>query len=260
MDPTDELALELAKLTGRPPNGSGNGFPEAETVPAPMPILYGQGRLVKVSRTLLRQNRVVTASEEGPSTDAYKILRTQVLHRLRENGWNVLGVTSPGKQEGKTTIAVNLGISLAMEGNQTVLLVDADLRMPNVHRIFGLEGAQGLVDHLLDGAPIEDVLVNPDINRFLVLPGGRGVPGSAELLTSPRMLALAKELKHRYPSRLVLFDLPPLLDAADALAFSPHVDAILLVIEGGRTQTEQIERALHLLKGTPIIGTVLNKG
>jgi Mrp family chromosome partitioning ATPase len=117
-----------------------------------------------------------------------------------------------------------------------------------------------LVDYLLDGTPVEDLLVHPGIGRFLLLPAGRGVLGSSELLTSPRMLALVKELKQRYQSRIVLFDLPPLLDAADALAFSPYTDAILLVIEAGRTQAEQIERALQLLKGTPIIGTVLNKG
>jgi capsular exopolysaccharide synthesis family protein len=193
-------------------------------------------------------------------TDAYKILRTQVLHRVRENRWNVLGVTSAGKQEGKTTVAINLGISLAMEGNQTVLLVDTDLRAPRAHHAFGLKEGRGLVDYLLDGVPVDNLLVNPDIDRFVLLPGGRAVTGSTELLTSPRMLALAKELKHRYPSRLVLFDLPPLLDAADALAFSPHLDAMLLVIDAGRTQAEQLEQAVRLLKGTPIIGTVLNKG
>ncbi len=258
MEPT-ELAFELDELTRTPANGSGTGVPDSRAAVAG-PIVYTRSRCVEVSRTFLRQHRVVTASEEGPLTDAYKMLRTQVLHRMRENGWNVLGVTSAGKQEGKTMTAVNLGISLAMEGNHTVLLVDADLRAPRVHRVFGLGEPRGLVDYLLDGTPIEDVLVHPGIGRFLVLPAGRGVLGSTELLTSPRMVALGKELKQRYPSRIVLFDLPPLLDAADALAFSPYTDTILLVVEAGRTQAEHIERALQLLQGTPLIGTVLNKG
>lgn len=258
MKPT-ELELELAEPAKARPNGSAAGMIDAKDAAASS-IVYSQTRRVPISRSLLRQHRVVAALEEGPLTDAYKILRTQVLHRMRENGWNVIGVTSPGKQEGKTTIAVNLAISLAMEGNQTVLLVDGDLRAPRVHRVFGIESGRGLVDYLLDAIPIENLLVNPDIDRFVVLPGGRGVLGSTELLTSPRMLALVSEMKHRYPSRIVLFDLPPLLDAADALAFSPHTDTVLLVIQAGRTQEEQLERAISLLKGTPILGTVLNSG
>lgn len=256
MEPT-EWELELAELAKARPNGRGTAITEPPTLPAA--ITYKQTRRVAVSRAVWRRHRVV-AVEEGPLADPYKILRTQVLHRLRENRWNVLGVTSAGKQEGKTTVAINLGISLAMEGNQTVLLVDADLRAPRVHSAFGLQNGRGLVDYLLDGIPVENLLVNPDIRQFVLLPGGRRVTSSTELLTSPRMLALTKELKHRYPTRLVLFDLPPLLDAADALAFSPHVDAMLLVIDAWRTQAEDLGRAVQLLQGTPILGTVLNKG
>lgn len=259
MEPT-EWELELAELAKTRPRGSEGGITVESRPVSPSTVTYTRTRRVAVSRSVLRQHRIVTASEEGPLTDAYKILRTQVLHRLRENRWTVLGVTSAGKQEGKTTVAANLGISLANEGNQTVLLVDGDLRAPRVHSMFGLKEGRGLVDHLLDGAPVEQLLVNPDISRFVLLPGGRPVSGSAELLTAPRMLALAEELKHRYPARLVLFDLPPLLDTADALAFSPHVDAMLLVIDAGRTQAEQLERAVQLLNGTPVVGTVLNKG
>lgn len=259
MEPT-EWERELAELAKTRPNGSGTGITLEPHAGAPAAIAYSRTRRVGTSRSVLRQHRIVAASEEGALTDAYKILRTQVLHRMRENRWNVLGVTSAGKQEGKTTVAINLAISLAMEGNQTVLLVDADLRAPRVHRAFGFTEGRGLVDYLLDGVPVDTLLVNPDISRFVLLPGGRPVNSSAELLASPRMLALAKELKHRDASRLVLFDLPPVLDAADALAFSPHLDAMLLIIDAGRTQAEHLERALQVLKGTPIIGTVLNKG
>jgi protein-tyrosine kinase len=226
----------------------------------PPSITYTRTRSLTVPLPVLRGHRVMAAYENGPFSDAYKILRTQVTHRLRENGWNVLGVTSPGYGEGKTLTAVNLAVSLAMETTQTVLLVDSDLQDPSAHRAFGLKNCLGLVDYLLDDQPVEDLLVHPGIGRFVLLPGGRAIPNSTEILTSPKMLALVEELKHRYPSRFVIFDLPPLLHTADVLAFSPYTDALLMVVEEGRTTGEELQRALGLVKNSrPVLGTVLNK-
>jgi capsular exopolysaccharide synthesis family protein len=179
---------------------------------------------------------------------------------LRENNWNVLGITSPRDGEGKTLTSINLAIALAAEPTQTVLLVDADLRSPHLHEEFGFDTNEGLTEYLLDGRSIEDMLVYPGLGRLIVLPGGRGTDHSAEVLTSPRMSALGKELKHRYASRVVIFDLPPVLDRADALAFTPQLDALLLVVEDGRTTEPDLQHAMQILKGSvPILGTVLNK-
>jgi len=224
------------------------------------PILYTRTRSLTVPLSLLRQRRVMAAYDKGSFVDAIKILRTQIMHRLRENNWNVLGVTSPGHGEGKTLTAVNLAVSLAMETTQTVLLVDANLRNPSVHEVFGLKDCPGLADYLLDDQPLEDLLVNPGIRRFVLLPGGRAISNSTENLTSPKMLALVEELKDRYPSRIIIFDLPALLHTADALAFSPYMDALLLVVEEGKTTVKEVQHALSLVKSTcPVLGTVLNK-
>ncbi|TKB82407.1 MAG: CpsD/CapB family tyrosine-protein kinase [Nitrospira sp.] len=224
------------------------------------PIVYTKTRTVQIQAEILREQRILSAFQEGPFVDAFKMLRTQVMHRLKENGWNVLAVTSPGSGEGKTFTAINLAIALALDVTQTVLLVDADLRDPSVDRTFGIEGVKGLADYLFDHVPLEDLLIHPSIGRFVLLPGGRRVPNSSEALTSPRMTALVHELKHRYPSRVIVFDLPPILQAADVLAFAPYTDAALLIVEEGQTKREEVERALQLLKGaTPVIGTVLNK-
>ena len=226
----------------------------------PSPIVYTTTRSLNVPLPVLRQRRVMAAYDKGPFVDAVKILRTQVMHRLRENNWNVLGVTSPGHGEGKTLTAVNLAVSLAMETTQTVLLVDANLRNPSIHEVFGLKDCPGLADYLLDNQPVEDLLVHPGIGRFVLLPGGRAISNSTEILTSPKMLALVEEFKHRYPSRIVIFDLPPLLYTADVLAFSPYIDALLLVVEEGKTTVEEVRRAFSLLKNSrPVLGTVLNK-
>src|SRR5262245_61733132 len=239
----------------RPQGGKASG-----SQALPRPIVYTRTRSMRIPLSLLRQRRVMAAYNKGPFVDAYKILRTQVMHRLRENNWNVLGVTSPGHGEGKTLTAVNLAVSLAMETTQTVLLVDANLRNPSIHEVFGLENCTGLADYLLDNQSIEDLLVHPGIGRFVLLPGGRAISNSTEILTSPKMLALVEEFKHRYPARIVIFDLPPLLHTADVLAFSPYTDALLLVVEEGKTTAEEVQRALSLVtKSQPLLGTVLNK-
>ncbi len=226
---------------------------------APPSIVYSRTRSITIQEEVLRQRRILTG-HGSQFADAYKILRTQVLHRLRENGWNMLGVTSPRDGEGKTLTAINLAIATAAEPTQTVLLVDADLRAPHVQEEFGLEQGPGLTEFLLEGRPIEELLLYPGLGRLIILPGGRGTEQSAELLTSPRMAALGKELKHRYASRVVIFDLPPVLDRADVLAFSPQLDALLLVVEDGKTSEPDLRQALQALKGSaPILGTVLNK-
>ncbi len=252
-------AIDLYKdLKGKP--SYGRGPVTAQDPQVPQAIVYTQTKSLDISPSVLRQRRVMAAYDKGPFVDAYKILRTQVMHRLRENGWNVLGVTSPGYGEGKTLTAVNLAVSLAMETTQTVLLVDSNLQSPMVHQAFGLGNCPGLVDYLLDEQPVEDLLVHPGIGRFVLLPGGRAISNSTEILTSPKMVALVEELKHRYSSRIVIFDLPPLLHTADVLAFSPYTDALLMVVEEGKTTGEELQRALALVKNSrPVLGTVLNK-
>lgn len=223
-------------------------------------VSYTQTRNVEVPEATLRRQRIVTAFPPGAFSDAYKILRTQVLQRLNENHWNVLAVTSPGPGEGKTLTALNLAASLAMEVDRTVLLIDANLRHPSLHEHLGLPGGAGLSDYLLDDTPLAELLIHPkSIDHLTVLPGGRGLQNSAEMLNSPKMTRLVEETKTRYPGRIVIFDLPPVLETADALAFSPYVDAALLVVEEGKTGRKAVERAIDMLSSTNVLGTVLNK-
>src|SRR3989344_3930886 len=226
----------------------------------PSQIAYTQTRHAEISNEFLREKRVITGNDPDSFTDAYGILRTQVLKRLRENKWNALAITSPGVEEGKTLTTINLAISLAMEVSYTVLLVDADLRHPNIHTYFGLEPEFGLSDYLVSDKPLQELLVHPaGIQGLIILPGGKPLTNSAEMLNSPKMTRLVEELKTRYPSRIVLFDLPPLLATADAIAFAPYVDAALLVLEEGKTTIQDAQRATELLKDAHLIGAVLNK-
>lgn len=235
-------------------------WPEPSLANGDDTIRYVQTRTVTVSREHLREQRVASAFESGPYVESCKLLRTHVLQRLRERNWNTLAVTSPGENEGKSLTAVNLAISLAQEMGHTVLLIDADLRHPSIHQYFGIAAERGLADYLLEQASLPDLLIHPaEMGKLVLLPGGRPLTNSAEMLGSPRMARLVEELKSRYASRLIVFDLPPLLSSADALAFAPYVEAALLVVEEASTPAENVVRAAEFLQKTQLIGTVLNR-
>jgi len=166
----------------------------------------------------------------------------------------------PRPDEGKSLTTINVAISIALEIDKTVLVVDTDLRNPSIHKYFGLSGKQGLLDFLKEGVPIPELLIHPQgIAKLVILPGGKPAIDAAELIKSPQMVNLVQELKQCYSDRYVLFDLPPLLNFADALAFAPLVDCIVLVIEAGRTTREELAQCLKMVSDFNVLGLVLNK-
>ncbi len=220
---------------------------------------YTHTRVVDVDECVLNNNRILNINSTDEITDIYRMLRTKVLQKMKKNKWNALAVTSTSKGEGKTVTAINMAISFAMEINQTVLLVDFNLRAPAIHKYFDFKPESGLSDYIINDTPLDRIMVNPGIERLVVLPGGHSVMNSSELLSSPEMLQMVEEIKSRYPSRYIIFDLPPLLSTDDALSFSPYVDATLIVIEDGCTKAEDLVRACDMLKDFNLIGSVLNK-
>lgn len=227
---------------------------------SPEEIYYTVTRTVEVNPEVLRRQKLMVEGKETPGAEEYKLLRTHILQRTRGDGRNTLMVTGPLPGEGKTMTAINLALSISQEVNQTVLLVDGDLRSPSVHRYFGLPSGPGLVDFLTGRATLPELLVHPQgMAKLVLLPGGRPAIQAPELINSPMMADLVQELKHFYPDRYVIFDLPPLLACADALAFAPVVDGIILVVEAGKTPREDILRSLGMLKDLPVLGFVLNK-
>ena len=232
---------------------------EPDAFEPPAHVEFSKTSRVELNPKVLKRNRILTGSEHNELSHAYNALRTQVLQRLRDNDWKSLIVTSAGEHAGKTVTAINLAVSLARDVNHTVLLVDFDLRRPSVHRYLGFEPRAGVSDYLEGEAEIGELLVTPGVPRLTVLPGHKSIAHSAEMLSSPRMVRLIKELKSRYRERIILIDMPPLLMTDDVLAFSPHVDAALLVVEAGKTPKDEITRSIEMLGRTNLLGTVLNK-
>lgn len=246
-----ETALHKAnRLKRRHPGGASQHLTDAS---------YTHTKKVNVSKDVLRENRVIAGFDSGPWIESFRVLRTRVLHKITEHNWNLIGVTSAEADSGKSLVATNLAISMAMKVESTVLLVDTNLQDPCLHKFFGLSDLPGLNDYLAGDLDLSNLLIHPDISRLIFLPAGNVLPNSSELLASRKMMNLVREVKKRYSSRIIIFDLPPLLHSSDALALSPQVDGILLVIEDGKSQAEDVKRSVDLLSETHFLGTVLNK-
>ena len=242
-----------------PAQRTGAGLPSlASSIGTEVDASVYNSRIVTLSNTVLDRNHIVARRARDPSADVFRILRTKVIQALNRGGYNSLAITSPGYGDGKTTIAVNLALSIALDVKKTVCLVDVDFRHPSVHRALGIEPTVGLGDYLVHGTPISDCLIRPSFDRIVVLPIARPLDNSSETLGIPQMAILTEELKDRYPDRLIIYDLPPLLTQDDTISFLPHVDAALLVVREGFTSRRDILRATTLLSDVNVIGTVLN--
>lgn len=222
-------------------------------------VVYTQTRGVQLDPGMLASKRVLHQHSPAEAITAFKLLRTQVLQRLAANGWNSLGVVSAGFGEGKTLTAINLAISIARDYKHTSLLADFDLSDPSIHRYLGFEPEYGLDDYLQGRCGLADTLVNPGSERMVLLPSKEPSVEASEILASPAVESLADELRGRYADRVIVFDLPPLLGVDEALAFSPYVDALLVVVEERGTTREQLQLLAHMIGDKPVLGTVLNK-
>ncbi len=222
-------------------------------------ISYTQTKVVDVTREKLEEKRVIAGMYNNPQSAVFRMLRTQVLQKMRNSDWQTIAITSPTVGEGKSLIASNLAVAMAMELNQTVLLVDMDLRNPSLSQYFSLNPEYGLKDYLEKDITLTDVLINPSIKRMVILPGKGRAEDSAELLSSPKMARLVSDIKQQYDSRMIIFDVSPILQTDDVLLSTNYFDCTLLVIEDGKNSEGDITKSMQLLGGHNLIGTVLNK-
>ena len=273
----ESRAVQVPKPAPPPPEPlkvaepEGWAMPDSKPVPpAPKPVKveekegwvspsYTQSRQVVLNPKQLLANRCVGYLCGSYESESYKMLRTKLIQKTGEQGGTTIMITSAVPAEGKTLTAINLSLTFAKEYNQTVLLVDSDLHKQSVHEYLGFESDRGLADYLLNGTSLADLIVWPGVEKFTVISGGRTVMTSSELLGSPRMKELVKDLKGRYPDRYVFFDVAPVLAGADALAFAPQVDYIILVVRAGSTSIEDVKLALDLLPRKKVLGVVLNR-
>jgi protein-tyrosine kinase len=256
-------ALEKAKKARGEPVLSSEVFTlKAADKPAAdewQPPVYCKSIKVELDTGTVLNNRCVCLQGDAPELDCYKVLHTKIQQLTQAKGWRTLMITSPGAGEGKTLTAINLALTFSKAYNQTVLLVDCDLRNQNVHKTLGLESESGLIDYLADNKALQEFIIWPGIDKLTLISGGRAIRNSSELLGSPKMKELVDELKSRYEDRYVIFDTAPILMGADALALAPSVDGIVMVVEEGRTAMRHVQKALEMIPPEKFLGFVMNR-
>lgn len=215
----------------------------------------------------LRPAGVLTPdAKRSQLAEEYRLIKRPLLMNIDKKGAdivdnaNLIMVTSSLPREGKTFSAINLAMSIAMERDRTVLLVDGDVAKPTAAKRLGIDRSAGLID-LLDGSNIKisDVMVRTELPNFRVLPAGRHHHRATELLASEQMARFMAEFSQRYPDRVVIFDSPPLLLASETAVLSAGVGQIVMVVAAEKTTHHTVTEGLARLGDDKIIGLLLNK-
>jgi protein-tyrosine kinase len=213
---------------------------------------------------LHRQSIITPGSGRTPMAESFRRVKRHILANMTnaEAGAaaKLIMVTSPFANEGKTFCAINLAISMAMEMDRTVLLVDADVAKPSVPGTLGFKSENGLMDVLYKrGTELPDVLCKTNIDKLTILPAGKGRHHATELLASDAMRLLLQEMAERYSDRIIIFDSPPLLAASEASVLASRMGQIVMVVEAGKTTETALKEALSRVESCPNVGLLLNK-
>ena len=252
-------ALDRAKLERerKVPDAARRAIPLVES---PKVVPAERSNVVTVLPATLERNRLVFPGVAAAPSASFRQLRAQVLQRLAEREWCTVGVVSPRAAEGKTTVAINLALAISADPRQNAVLVDLDLHKPMVAPRFGVSPLRG-VEHVLRGEDsLDDCEMHPDLfNGLTIVPASYAVPDASALIAGSNCTTMIADLRARHPGSIVLIDLPPKLDADEAVTIAPQLDCMLMVVAEGETLRPDLTRALELLRSTAIVGTVLNR-
>jgi len=222
-------------------------------------------RTHRIDPDLLRRQSMVTPDgERTPIAEGFRRIKRRVLTNVANprDGVpaNLVLVTSALAGEGKTFCAINLAISIALEIDHTVLLVDADVAKPSVPKKLGVDAEKGLMDVLLDRRiDLAEVLCKTDIGKLTLLPAGTAHQHATELLASDTMRVLLQEMAARYHDRIIVFDSPPLLAASEAAVLASRMGQVVVVVEAGKTTEATLKDALSRIESSNVAGLLLNK-
>ena len=214
---------------------------------------------------LRQQNMTTPDGERTAVSESFRRIKRHILANLANPdappGTNLVMITSSMPKEGKTFCTINLAISLAMELDRRVLLVDADVLRPSVLAALGIKSVEkGLMDVLLDGLSLSEVLCNTNIEKLSLLSSGRRHSHASELLASDAMRDLLKEMAERYRDRIIIFDSPPLLATTESCVLASLMGQVLVVVEAGQTTEATLKEALGRMHSNNVVGVLLNKG
>jgi exopolysaccharide/PEP-CTERM locus tyrosine autokinase len=225
------------------------------------------GRFCKITTQYMNEHGYLTSTAENNQlVEEYRAIKRPLLMNITGKGAdnpdnaNIIMVASALPDEGKTYTSMNLALSMAMEKNTTVLLIDSDVVNPGLSRSLGLSKEKGLLDLLLDETvKISEVIHKTNIPKLNFIPAGQHHEHANELLASHEMKDLIYELSTRYADRVIIFDAPPLLVTSHSIVLSHYAGQILFIAEAGKTLQHEITEALSQFDSNKVVGLVLNK-
>lgn len=206
----------------------------------------------------IAKNLVTVHTPYSVEAEQFRLLKNNILFPEKGVPPKTIMVTSPSPSEGKTFVAANLAATIAQSIDEYVLLIDCDLRSPDIHKIFGLTAPPGLSEYLSRAVPLSSLLVKTFLEKLTVLPSGAIPPNPSELLSSEQMRRLLNEVKTRYNDRYVIIDTPPPYLTSETNALARLVDGIILVVRQGKTRKKEIQNILDIYGRKKIIGVVQN--
>ncbi len=220
------------------------------------------GLAVTVDAELCRDRRVLlqaSADDDTGAIAAYRMLRTRLLHRARNQHWTTIAVTSAGPNDGKTLTSINLALSMAREKSREVVLLDLDMRNPSVCRTLGIYPPHELRTYLESGEHLRELFFSVGSDNLLIAGSISPSEQASELLASQRFDTLMSVIREGAVDPIIIIDLPPVLRTDDALVVAPKVDALLVVASEGLTDRSDLQKALQLVAEFPIAGVVINR-
>lgn len=226
--------------------------------PAAATALWADLPLFEPDSGLMTRNRIVTFADADPSHVAFDMMRTKILRTMRQNGWTSLGVTSPTAGSGKSTTCINLAFSLAHQPDVRTVLVDLDLRRPALAKLLGLTRAQSFASVLRGDRPLAETFVRYGENLAIGTNDGP-VRASSELLLNAATAHNVAAFKAGFAADVLLYDMPPMLQSDDVMAFLPHLDCVLLIAAAEKSRLDEVDKCeRELSEQTNVLGVVLN--
>ena len=255
-----QKAKEQRGTAVAPPPGSvagAVGVTRGQRAPQVGPV-WGELATFEPEPRLLARNHIVTFEDVDPAHSHFDILRTKVLRTMQRNGWISLGITSPTSGCGKTTLALNLAFSLAHQPDLRTVLVELDLRRPSMARQIGLKAPQSVAGVLQGSRGVAESFVRYGDN-LAIGTNSQSVRDSAELLMNARTAEGVAAIRRAFLPDILLYDLPPVLQSDDVMAFLPHLDCVLLVAGAEKTRLDEVDKCeKDLADQTNVVGVVLN--
>ena len=260
-------AVERAKESG-----VADKSPQEQTRPAPQQppsrantgaagIAQSWGKEVTLNGAHLISKRIVSHDIGDVRSKSFDMLRTQVLQSMDKASWQILGVTSPTPECGKSVIAANLALSIARQPDRAVLLVDLDLQKAQIADYLGLKCDQGLLSVLQGQTTLSNSLIRARIRnqQLLVLPCEKPTLDSSAWMASRPMSAMLQEIRRDFKGFTVILDLPPILTSDDVITILPQIDCTLFVTAIGSSTLAEIKECNKYLETTPVVQVVANK-